>query len=185
MILAAVILSPIAVGAIRIGQNIAQLINVILLAAENYIPRTAAKIYKAGGINKLKVYLVKSTLYLFAPALALIPLTLLYSDFIIDLVYGNEFTEFSFVLVWFAFMTTSLVLMTGLRTYLRVLEQTKPWFLGYLISSLFSLVFAYPLEITFGLNGALFGMTAAQLILILSALIYAKKLGLFNENLQA
>lgn len=175
MIIAAIVISPVAVAAIRIGQNIAQLINVALLASENYLPIKAAKKYEDNGVKGLTVYIKKVTSLFLIPVTFLIIAAIMFSEYIVEAVYGLEFVPYSFTLIWFSIMAFTLVLMSMLRTYFRVVSNTKPWFVGYVTSSVFALVFAYPLESNYGVHGALLGMLISQAIVILGAYLYSKK----------
>ena len=180
MIIAAIVISPVAVAAIRIGQNIAQLINVALLASENYLPIKAAKEYEDNGVKGLTIYIKKVASLFLIPVTLLIIMAIMFSEYIVEAVYGLEFVPYSFTLIWFSIMAFTLVLMSMLRTYFRVVSNTKPWFVGYVTSSVFALIFAYPLEANYGVHGALLGMLISQVIVILGAYLYSKRM--LNES---
>ena len=180
MIIAAIVISPVAVAAIRIGQNIAQLINVALLASENYLPIKAAKEYEDNCVKGLTIYIKKVASLFLIPVTLLIIMAIMFSEYIVEAVYGLEFVPYSFTLIWFSIMAFTLVLMSMLRTYFRVVSNTKPWFVGYVTSSVFALIFAYPLEANYGVHGALLGMLISQVIVILGAYLYSKRM--LNES---
>ena len=57
LLAAAALLGPVALGALRMVQNIVGLLHVLFLAMENLIPIQAAKTYYEGGVVNLRKYL--------------------------------------------------------------------------------------------------------------------------------
>jgi Na+-driven multidrug efflux pump len=65
-----------------------------------------------------------------------------------------------------------MIILSIISIFFRVIRKTQPWFIGYISSSAISLVVVYPLELYYGLDGAVFGMLLAQFVLMISSIIF-------------
>lgn len=158
------ILGTAAVGAIRIAQNIIGLTHVIFLAMENIIPVYAARQYQNGGIEALYQFLKKVSIQTGAIVMLILISLAALAPVLIDLLYGEEFVPFSYILVGFCLIYLLVFIGHPLRFALRTLELTKPIFIAYALGAVFSLVTAYPLLYYFEMYGLLTGMFMTQLI---------------------
>jgi len=170
ILLAATILSPVAVAAIRVGQNLTQVVNVFLLAGENYFPLIASDIYQQRGLSGCIHYLLKVSLVFIGFILSASPVVVIYRNELVDLIYGDEYVQFSYVLLFYMLITILMVIMMSVRILFRVIGSTRPWFYGYMGSSLLTLFFSFPLVNNFGVKGALVGMIVSQFVLLLVSL---------------
>lgn len=169
LVIASFMLGPIAIGAIRLGQNIIMGFNVILQGLENFIPTDASKIYYKKGISHLHYYLLKVTTIGVLSVIFFGILIIYYSHNIISLIYGNNFLSYSYVLTWYTAILFFMFLFIILRIYLRTINQMKIWFKAYIITSLYSMVVVYPLLSYYQIHGVLFGILSAYILLISSA----------------
>lgn len=174
------LLGPAILGAIRFGQNIAGLLNVFILALENQVPVTASKILSIDGLSNMRQYLRRVFKIGGILILGVSVLISLFSTQLISIIYGNEYTEFAYILIGFCVIT--LVVFAGfpLRIALRTLEYTKPIFISYILSGLFGISLAFPIVKAFGIVGVLFGMFISQLIMISWYYYSLKKI--YHEN---
>jgi len=167
IIAAGTILGPVAIGAIKMGQNLHGVMNVIFLAIENHVPIVSANLYQQKGksalCNYLKQMTLKSLLICFGFGLTV----LIFSTWLITNLYGNDYLEYAYVLIWFAIINLLVCISMPLRFALRTLERTQSLFFSTALSALFGLLLAYPLIETFQMNGLLFGLIMSQLIMIL------------------
>jgi len=81
-----------------------------------------------------------------------------FPSFLLTLLYGSGFGEYAFVLRWFSVIYIFAFLSMPLNIGLRAIEITMPLFYSLFYVSIFSIVAAYPLVTSHGLNGAMFGM---------------------------
>jgi O-antigen/teichoic acid export membrane protein len=175
LVVSSFILGPIAVGAIKIGQNIIMAFNVILQGIENFIPSDASQLYKKFGREKLNNYLLKVTKIGLIGALLFGLLTSLFAEEIILLFYGDIYLKYSYILIWYALILLFMYLLSINRVLLRTIDKTKIWFKSYLIASLYAMFVAYPLIIFFEINGVMFGILSAHIVLLMSSYIILKK----------
>jgi len=171
---AASILGPVAIGAIRVSQNLMGVLNVLFQAMENIIPVRSAEALQRGGNQALQVYIKKTTLQLLIPVLLFLGGLALYSVEVIRLIYGEEYVPYSFVLVSFCGIYFLVFLGTLLRFVIRTLEHNQLIFISYILTTVFSLLVGKILASSLGLSGVMIGIAGTQLISFLSFIIYLK-----------
>jgi len=165
IVAAAALLGPVAVGAIRLAQNVMGVVNVFFIAIENYIPIQAAKLYAKDGKVALFQYLKKITLQGGLLASFLVAFICLFSAQIILHLYGLSDAESIFLLRGFALLSLVVFIGIPLRFAIRTLEQTQSIFIAYIFSTTFSFCCAYPMVKHWGLWGVISGLIIAQIIM--------------------
>lgn len=166
------ILGPIAVGAVRIGQNIVGVLHVLFLAMENIVPVRAAELLTTKGEKSMFKYMGKITLQGAIPAIGLLALVLIFKDTLITTLYGAEYIRYDFVLMAFCGLYVLVYMGTLLRFVIRTLENNKIIFISYIITTIASLILVQPIVSQYGISGVLMGLFLVQL-LSLSVYIYA------------
>ena len=164
IIAAGAILGPIAVGAVRMAQNIVGITHVLFLAMENIIPSRAANCQRTGGNDKMFSYLRKFTMQMGCITFTMLGLISIFSGKIIRACYGAGFVEYRFLLIGFCALYVIVFLGYPLRYAIRTLEKTRLIFISFIASSAFSILFAYPIIKSFGLAGVVAGLMITQLI---------------------
>ena len=165
LLAAAGLLSPAAVGAIRILQNIIGVLHVFFLTLENRIPLQAASILQERGTAKLAAFLQR---FIWKGALVTAVLAVGIAFFgkpIMQLIYGGEHTQYAYLLYGFAILYILVFVGMGYRFAIRAIENTRIIFIAYVASSAFSLIMAKPLLSHWGIDGVLIGLIATQLIM--------------------
>jgi len=164
ILLAGSILGASAVGAIKAMQNLMGVFHVIFLALENILPMKFSHIYHTQGIKGINSYLGKNINFTWFIFLPFFLIAILFSSEIVSLVYGSEYVNNAYLLIWFMIIYAFIYIGMLFRYVLRSLEDTKSIFTSYVISLLFSIVTAYPLVEFFELNGVMIGMLGIQII---------------------
>ena len=154
-----------ALGAFRLVQSVFGVFNVLLQTFENYVLPQASRLLQ-NSPDKAKKYIrqigFKSSV-LFGSIL--VPV-FIFSEYIIVLVGGSTYAEYSFVVKGMAILYLIIFLGYPIRITVRVLILNKNFFLGYLLSLLFSLLsFNYLLK-EWHLVGAIIGLIVSQLIVL-------------------
>ncbi len=165
IVAAAALLGPVAVGAIRLAQNVMGVVNVFFIAIENYIPIQAAKLYAQEGKAALFHYLKKITWQGGILASFLVAVICTFSAQIILHLYGLSDVESIFLLRGFALLSLVVFIGIPLRFAIRTLEQTQSIFIAYVFSTAFSFCCAYPMVKYWGLWGVISGLIIAQIIM--------------------
>ncbi len=164
IICAGSILGTAAVGAVRIAQNVIGLTHVIFLAMENIVPISAARIFKEGGPERLFAFLKRITIRIGWGVMLLLLLVALGAPYILSFLYGAENEQYSYILIGFCIIYLLVYISYPLRFALRTLEITKPIFIAYIISAVFSLFAADIFISNWGIGGVLGGLFITQLI---------------------
>ena len=89
----------------------------------------------------------------------------------LSLFYGDNFSELSYVLLWYGPIYFCIFLGICLRSGLRSINYTKAIFIGYFAMTLFGLIFAYPMVNWLKIHGAMIGILATQIIFLSISLI--------------
>lgn len=164
IIAAGAILGPVAVGAARMAQNIVGVTHVLFLAMENIIPSRAAKAQCEGGNEMLFKYLWKFTLQMGLITLTILALISMFSSQIIEVCYGKSYLQYNGILIGFCLLYVIVFFGYPLRYAIRTMENTKLIFMSFIVSSVFSILCAYPIIKTFGLYGVVAGLMMTQCI---------------------
>lgn len=179
LLAAAALLGPVALGALRIAQNLLGLTHVLFQAMENVVPVKAAEAFSTQGFAEMSRYLkaisTKSAIFV---GLILLGISL-FAKPIIYWVYGEEYVTYSFLLIGYCVFYLSLFPGYPLRYALRSIELTRPIFVSYVLSTCFSFLCAYPFVEKWGLLGVVAGLVITQILMqscyIFSLQRYAKK----------
>ncbi len=170
IIVGATLLGPVAVGAIRIIQQIMGLCHIIFLALENVVPVEAAQHFLKEGIPSLFHFLQKTLLQLIFPVLLALFMLVIGIDLIIDFIYGEEYLAYSYLINGFSVLYFFVFISLFARIALRTMENTKPIFVAYSFSTIFSLLAAKPMLLYWGIDGLVLGLVLTQ---VSSLFIYA------------
>ncbi|OWY20105.1 hypothetical protein C7N43_24355 [Sphingobacteriales bacterium UPWRP_1] len=163
-----------ALGALRLGQYIFGLLNVLLQALENYAlplaarhratsPREFHRLLKTVFINNL---------------LLVLPLLLVLSGFakpILQLAGGNGYTAYSFVIYALSALYLLVALGYPVRIGIRAGLYNRQFLTGYVIAACFSLLTAPLLIQNWQLHGVLAGMFLTQLITLIYWILILKQ----------
>ncbi len=143
-----------AVGGLRAAQYLLGVTHFIMMAMENYIPRTAAGELAAGGRPALVRYLTQQTLVLGLPTFGLILMVCGPSALWLETFFGTEFAAYAAV-VWVFGLAYALIFIRDLWTiYLRTVERTRGVFTSMAISSLAAALAIMPVLDAYGPAGA-------------------------------
>ena len=164
LITAASILGTIAVGAVRMGQNIVGLCHVLFLAMENIVPVEAAQLFLQKGTHGLTSYLKSSSKKIGLMLIIVLSLMALAATSLIQILYGASFISYSYVVWGYCLLYFFVFFGYPARYFFRTLRFTKPIFIAYCASALFSLAVAVPMVQTWGIMGVLLGLIGSQMM---------------------
>ena len=165
IVIAGLILGKNTIGVIRIVQNLFGVLNVLLMAIENYLAIKSSAIYSHNGIKPLVKFQYHVLLRISFFILFVLGAVSLFSQSIITTLYGVEYTEYYYLVYWFSILYVIIFLNLPNRFVLRTLLKTNVIFYSYVASTIFSLLFARPLINTYGIIGVVIGLIACQVIM--------------------
>ncbi|GAA4652456.1 hypothetical protein GCM10023116_47400 [Kistimonas scapharcae] len=164
-VMAGMLLGPLAVGAVKACQNIIGITHILFQAMENFVPSQATKALR-DGIGGLKKYLLKLVCLGGLGTGLIIMTVVVFSEALITLVYGEEYTQYSYLMSWFGILYFLSYLSLPIRAGLRSIERNSVIFYGYIISTAFSLLSAKPIVSSYGELGVILGSILSQLIIL-------------------
>jgi O-antigen/teichoic acid export membrane protein len=164
IIVAGGLLGPVAIGAIRIAQNVVGVLHVLFSAMENIIPVKAAEILDQKGGVKAIHYFKKMCFKGGAITLIVLATIALFRHHIIVLFYGEEYLEYGPFLFGFTGLYIFVFIGTILGFVIRTFEMNQIFFWSYIITTVFSLMAAETIIIQTGIYGVLIGLFIVQFI---------------------
>jgi O-antigen/teichoic acid export membrane protein len=167
LVAAAGTLGAVAVGALRMAQNMVGLCHVLFLAMENIVPAEAAQHLFEHGKEKMLAYLKRVSLLVGIPVLGMLLGLSLASPWLIKWLYGAEYQAFSYLVAAYSVLYVFVYVGFPLRFALRTLQYTSPIFVAYCLSAGVSLMVAFPMARNWGLGGVMMGLIATQLLTVL------------------
>ena len=153
-----------AVGGLRASQYLLGVTHFILMAITNFLPQRASHAFETGGSAGLRAYLLRQTLMLGLPTLALILAIGIPGQYWLSVVFGPHYVEYTPVLRVFCFCYIAIFIRDLWAYYLTTIEQTRSIFTGFALSSAISLAMIIP-AIKLG------GVTGAAVVVLLAHLI--------------
>lgn len=165
--IAASFLSISAAGILGACRNLFGIINVALTGIRNILLPYGSRKFSLQGISFLKEYFKK--IYMLG-SISLVIYVLVISAFsrhILDFLYRGQYRGFEYVVILFAVQSLINFFAFPPDTGLLIMKKTEGIFKSYLVSSIISFVIAFPLIKLLDLRGALIGMIATQLLLVM------------------
>lgn len=164
IIVAGGILGPIAIGAVRIAQNIVGVLHVLFSAMENSMPIKGAEILARNGALATLTYFKKMLLKGGAFTLVVLGLIALASEPLIEFFYGAAYLSSINILLGFTGIYVLVFLGTILGFVIRTFEMNHIFFWSYIATTAFSLLSAHLFISQMGVYGVLLGLLITQLI---------------------
>ena len=153
-----------ALGALRLGQYIFGLLNVLIQAIENYaLPRGVALQHSGSQFRQFLLRILTKTAIIVVPVLILLSV---FAKQLLQFSGGAAYTSYAYVM--YGLSVIYLLIITGLpvRIALRVGLLNKQYFIGYAWATAFSLLSSAWLIQQWQLAGVLAGLFITQLIVV-------------------
>lgn len=172
LVAAASTLGTIAVGAVRMSQNLVGLCHILFLAMENIVPAEAALHFSKKGMPSLLIYLKQISIKIGGLLLFILGTMALTTPYLIQFLYGAAYAAYGFVVWGYCLLYCLVFLGYPARYYFRTIQSTKPIFLAYCLSATFSMLAAFPLLQVWGLMGLILGLIVSQLLTLFIYIIF-------------
>lgn len=171
LVVAAALLSPATVGAIRAAQNLLGITHIVFQGLENIVPGQASRTYHSNGNAALRTYVKKILMVLVTGTLAMAAVIGLMAGDILQIVYGFINPDSMTALYWYIPVYLMIAACLPYRAGLRALERTRIIFVAYVIGSIFSIITANLLISSLQIHGVMLGIMAVQLIMVAGLII--------------
>ncbi|WP_027419030.1 lipopolysaccharide biosynthesis protein [Crocinitomix catalasitica] len=164
-----------AVGAVRILQNIMGVLHVLFLTLENVVPVKASFLLSNHSSVHMFTYLKKVTLFAgFLYAILLLVISFFGAE-IIAFLYGSTYLTYLNAFYMFIGVYILVFVNTILQILIKTLQLNSGIFKAYILSSITSLIIAYPLLMNFGVYGIVLGFGILQIVNISMYLLTIKR----------
>lgn len=167
LVIVAAVAGPVALGGVRAVQNLIAVTHIMMQALENFVPVSATRIFLAGGAEKLAGYLRRLVVWGASAIMAVALGMALLAEPIMQLVYGQQFSDQSLIMVVLALQYILAHVNFSLVVGLRTLNDASATFWANAVAGIVSLLVAFPLTETFGVIGALCGILGSRILVAL------------------
>lgn len=154
-----------ALGALRLAQTLFGVLNALLQVFENYaLPKAAMFLQQSQ--SHMQQYLrgiTRQSIYLLLPVLVA---ALLFPRQLFLLAGGQAYTDYAYALQGMALLYLLIFIGNPLRIAIRALLLNRDFFIAYIISFLFSIVFAQYFIKTWQVGGVIAALIVNQLLML-------------------
>jgi O-antigen/teichoic acid export membrane protein len=151
-------------------RNFTQPLSTAATAVDNFDKPRAARALAADGVAGLRHALTHTTLSMAAMTLPYVVMLVLAGGRLVDMVYGPRYGDPTAALAWFGAVHVAVVFVYPLETALFLLRRPDLLFRGRMVSALAGIGLCLALVPTWGLGGAMAGITAGIVVSGLAAL---------------
>lgn len=167
VVTAGIVLGAALTGSAKVALSITGILNIMLLALDNFAPAQAARAWHEGGSVALGRYIARLsrlTALLIAGVLVFLCVD---PEYLVGLLFGHQYVGSAYLVRWFCAPAAVYGMNTVLVIWAAAMEKTRPIFVSYVIGTAFTLVAAYPLTRYGGLVGVALGSLAVEIIRML------------------
>ena len=164
LIVAGGVLGPVAIGAVRIAQNIVGVLHVLFLVMDNIIPIKGAEVLTKKGAGAAINYFKKMMLQGGVLTFTILLIIAIMGNTIIDIFYGEEYIKYYKILLGYTGIYVLVFIGTILGFVIRTFEMNQIFFWSYIATTIFSIVAAKPIIHQFGIYGVIIGLLVTQII---------------------
>jgi O-antigen/teichoic acid export membrane protein len=164
VLMAGFVLGAAATGGLRAAVSITGVLNILLLALDNFAPVKAARALHVGGPVELHRYIGSLTLLTGALTMGMVVLINIDPGYLVQLLYGDQFGSIDVLVRWLCVPLVVFAMATPLNIWAAALERTRTIFASYGIATVFTIIAAYPMTLYGELPGIVVGSLLVEAI---------------------
>ena len=153
-----------AVGALNASRTLLNVSQIVFFGLTNVAQTQAARRFDEAGIAALTRYLGRLTVLVGGLTSCIAIAAAVAPEFWLRFAFGSEYIGFGYLVRWWAVIVLFRALGLPLRIGLIAIERTKPFFTALVLTTGFSVVFAYAIVTHLELVGVVTGILIASLI---------------------
>jgi O-antigen/teichoic acid export membrane protein len=161
------VLGPAVTGAVKVALSMTGLLNILLLALDNFAPAQAARAWHAGGRPQLRRYMLRLGCLTGVLIFATVGILNIDPAYFVRLLFGRQYESTAYLVHWFSAPAAVYGISTVLIIWTAAMEKTRPIFLSYAMATAFTLIAAYPMTRYGGLAGVAFGSLLVESIRVI------------------
>jgi peptidoglycan/xylan/chitin deacetylase (PgdA/CDA1 family)/O-antigen/teichoic acid export membrane protein len=164
MLMSGLVLGAAATGSLQAALAIAGVVNILLLALDNFAPVQAARSLHVGGPTELYRYIVRLSLLTGTLTMAAIALLNVAPGYLVHLLFGHQYEGIDNLVRWLCAPMAVYAVSTVLVIWAAAAEQTRTIFVSYVAATVFTAIAAYPFTRYGGFAGVVFGSLVVEAI---------------------
>ncbi len=165
------VLGAAATGALRAAVSITGVLNILLLALDNFAPVQAARALHLGGPIELRRYVVWLAFLTGTLTMVIVALINIDPGYVVHLLYGGHFESIDDLVRWLCAPAAVYAISTVLVIWAAALERTRTIFMSYAVTTVFTVITTYPLTRYGGLAGVVVGSLLVETIRVAVLLV--------------
>jgi O-antigen/teichoic acid export membrane protein len=167
-VLCGIVLGATAVGSLRAAASIVGVLNILLLALDNFAPVQASRALHRGGRVQLLGYIAQLSSSTFALTVIVVGILNLAPGYIVHLLYGDQYAGITDLVRWLCAPYVVGSISTVLVIWAAAMEWTRTVFISYVAAVVFTGVAAYPLTRYGGLVGIVVGALLMEIVRVVA-----------------
>jgi O-antigen/teichoic acid export membrane protein len=171
MAMSGFVLGATATGSLRAAVSITGVLNLLLLALDNFAPVQASRALHYGGRDELLRYIAWLSCLTGALTVTIVVLLNIAPGYIVHLLYGGRYKGIDYLVRWLCAPAAVNGIGTILVIWAAAMERTQTIFVSYAVATVFTLVAAYPLTLYGGVAGVAFGSLLVETIRVVVLLV--------------
>jgi len=158
------VLGAAATGGLRAAVSIVGVMNMLLLALDNFAPVQAARAVHDGGPIELRRNIARLALLTGTLVVGTVVLINIDPGYLVHLLYGEHFASVEQLVRWLCAPASIYAISTVLVIWAAALERTRTIFVSYAAATVFTVIATYPLTRYGGLAGVVAGSFLVETI---------------------
>jgi O-antigen/teichoic acid export membrane protein len=171
LVMSGVVLGAAVTGSLKAAASITGILNILLLALDNFAPVQASRAQHLGGPAELRCYIGRLAWLTGALTAATLAVLCISPDQVVHLLYGERYQGIGYLVRWLCAPAAVYAIGTVLVIWAAAREWTRLIFLSYVAATVFTAIVAYPLALYGGLGGMVFGTLASEIIRVAVLLV--------------
>jgi O-antigen/teichoic acid export membrane protein/peptidoglycan/xylan/chitin deacetylase (PgdA/CDA1 family) len=171
LVMSGLVLGAAATGGLRAAMSITGVLNILLLALDNFAPVQAARAFHLGGPAELRRYIARLALLTVTLTAVTVAMLNIAPRYLVHLLYGDQYEGVDTLVRWLCALSAVYGISAVLIIWAAAIEWTRIIFVSYAAATAFTVVAAYPLTLYGGLAGVVFGSMIVEIIRVVVLLI--------------
>jgi O-antigen/teichoic acid export membrane protein len=171
MVMSGFVLGAAVTGALQAAISITGVLNILLLALDNFAPVQAARALHLQGPAELRRYITRLAFLTGTLTAATVVVLNVSPGYIVHLLYGEQYQGVDAVVRWLCAPAAVYGISTVLVIWAAAIEWTRAIFISYAVATLFTVVAAYPLTLYGGVVGVVLGSLLVETIRVAVLLV--------------
>lgn len=171
IVMSGFVLGAAVTGSFKVAASITGVLNILLLALDNFAPVQASRAFHLGGRMELLRYIVGLAWLTGVLTTATVAMLNIDPDYVVYLIYGSHYEGLGHLVRWLCAPAAVYAISTVLVVWAAAIEWTRIIFFSSAAATVFTVIAAYPLTLYGGIAGVVFGSLLVEIIRVVVLLI--------------